>query len=82
MKKKNINVRHPEQSEGCFKILRDKSLRMTGMCESGRSMVEMLGVLAIIGILSVMGILGTRKSEVTGSAVHRNRYARFLPFCP
>ncbi len=31
---------------------------MTKTNESGRSMVEMLGVLAIIGVLSVMGIAG------------------------
>ena len=31
---------------------------MTGNRESGRSMVEMLGVLAIIGVLSVAGIAG------------------------
>ena len=31
---------------------------MTNTNESGRSMVEMLGVLAIIGVLSVMGIAG------------------------
>ena len=31
---------------------------MTNMNESGRSMVEMLGVLAIIGVLSVGGIAG------------------------
>ena len=30
--------------------------------ESGRSMVEMLGVLAIIGVLSVMGIAGYRSA--------------------
>ena len=28
--------------------------------ETGRSMVEMLGVLAIIGVLSVMGLIGYR----------------------
>ena len=31
---------------------------MTGDKETGRSMVEMLGVLAIIGVLSVVGISG------------------------
>lgn len=31
---------------------------MNNTNESGRSMVEMLGVLAIIGVLSVMGIAG------------------------
>jgi len=34
------------------------ALRLTGMTENGRSMVEMLGVLAIIGVLSVGGIAG------------------------
>ena len=34
------------------------SPRMTNDRECGRSMVEMLGVLAIIGILSVTGIIG------------------------
>lgn len=34
------------------------SLRSAGMTECGRSMVEMLGVLAVIGVLSVAGIAG------------------------
>ena len=32
--------------------------------ESGRSMVEMLGVLAIIGVLSVIGVYGYRQAMV------------------
>ena len=36
----------------------ERENKMTNTNESGRSMVEMLGVLAIIGVLSVMGIAG------------------------
>ena len=53
-----LNQCHSEQSEGSCKILRDVSLRMTG--QAGRSMVEMLGVLAVIGVLTVIGITGFR----------------------
>ena len=35
---------------------------MRKVCELGRSMVEMLGVLAIIGVLSVGGIAGYSKA--------------------
>ena len=56
LKTEQLNQCHPEHSEGSCKILRDVSLRMTD--QAGRSMVEMLGVLAIIGVLSVMGIAG------------------------
>ncbi len=70
---------HPERSEGsCYatvmssEILRDKSLRMTWVCEAGRSMVEMLGVLAVIGVLAVMGIRGFQ------SAMTRHRANELL----
>ncbi len=33
---------------------------MTSGCESGRSMVEMLGVLAVMGLLTIIGIAGFR----------------------
>ena len=45
-------------------------------CEKGRSMIEMLGVLAIVGVLSVGGIAGYSKamkkvrSERTSSQLH------------
>ena len=55
---------------------------MTNVNESGRSMVEMLGVLAIIGVLSIGGIAGYtmamnryRANEVIRCVVHR-RYRR------
>ena len=51
MTKKNINK---ELKSAGFPL----SLRSAGMTECGRSMVEMLGVLAVIGILSVGGIAG------------------------
>ena len=47
---------------------------MTNLNESGRSMIEMLGVLAIIGVLSVGGIAGYtqamkkyRSNEITNT---------------
>ena len=40
------------------KVLKDERKRQMKKNESGRSMVEMLGVLAIIGVLSVGGIAG------------------------
>ena len=40
------------------RLILKKGKKMTNTNESGRSMVEMLGVLAIIGVLSVMGIAG------------------------
>ena len=47
--------------------------------ESGRSMVEMLGVLAIIGVLSVGGIagysLGMRRHRANGIADVASKYA-------
>ena len=47
--------------------------------ESGRSMVEMLGVLAIIGVLSVGGIagysLGMRRHRANGVADVASKYA-------
>ena len=66
MQKENLKRCHPEATaeRSChtgatsFKTLRDKSLSMRG--EIGRTMVEMLGVLAIIGILSIGGIMGFR----------------------
>ena len=41
-----------------IKLIKRKGLKMICKNEYGRSMVEMLGVLAIIGVLSVAGILG------------------------
>ena len=38
------------------------TLAMTKNVQSGRSMIEMLGVLAIIGVLSVGGIAGYSKA--------------------
>ena len=38
------------------------ALAMTKSVQSGRSMIEMLGVLAIIGVLSVGGIAGYSKA--------------------
>ncbi|MBR3501778.1 MAG: prepilin-type N-terminal cleavage/methylation domain-containing protein, partial [Alphaproteobacteria bacterium] len=38
------------------------ALAMTENTQSGRSMIEMLGVLAIIGVLSVGGIAGYSKA--------------------
>ncbi|MBR3501600.1 MAG: prepilin-type N-terminal cleavage/methylation domain-containing protein, partial [Alphaproteobacteria bacterium] len=38
------------------------ALAMTKNAQSGRSMIEMLGVLAIIGVLSVGGIAGYSKA--------------------
>ena len=58
LKNEQLNQCHPEHSEGSCKILRDRFLRMTA--ETGRSMVEMLGVLAIIGLLTIIGIAGFR----------------------
>ena len=54
--------------------------------ESGRSMVEMLGVLAIIGVLSVGGIAGytlsMRRHRANGVADLANKYALVLySFC-
>ena len=42
--------------------------------EAGRSMVEMLGVLAIIGVLSVAGIMGYR-SAIAKSAANNAMHA-------
>ena len=41
---------------------------MTMKNESGRSMVEMLGVLAIIGVLSIGGIAGYTANEIIDTA--------------
>ena len=37
-------------------------VRRKGRMENGRSMVEMLGVLAIIGVLSIVGIFGLKNA--------------------
>ncbi len=42
--------------------MEDKTMTMIKTNESGRSMIEMLGVLAIIGVLSVGGIAGYSKA--------------------
>ena len=53
--KKNKNLKsHPEFSSGSHEILN----QVQHNNQAGRSMVEMLGVLAIIGVLSVAGIAG------------------------
>ncbi len=47
--------------------------------EKGRSMIEMLGVLAIIGVLSVVGIAGYSKAmEIYKSNLQRNTLAELL----
>ncbi|MBQ6854769.1 MAG: hypothetical protein IJO11_04945, partial [Alphaproteobacteria bacterium] len=54
--KQRIQKEHQKQV-----ILREKSVQSstsTNPKEKGRSMVEMLGVLAVIGVLSVGGIMG------------------------
>ena len=48
------------------------ALAMTKSVQSGRSMIEMLGVLAIIGVLSVGGIAGYSK------AMHRYRINKYI----
>ena len=45
--------------------------------ESGRSMVEMLGVLAVIGVLSVGGVYGYRMAM---EKMNLNRFQNFLGF--
>ncbi len=70
MKRKIIVRRHPEaRAEGsCLEGYPTTDSRfqnkfgMTGCAESWRSMLEMLGVLAIIGVLSVGGIAGYRSA--------------------
>ncbi|MBO6281217.1 MAG: hypothetical protein J6N49_01660 [Alphaproteobacteria bacterium] len=52
-------------SRACGSRMTGKNIgsRMTSLClQSGRSMIEMLGVLAIIGVLSVGGIAGYSKA--------------------
>ncbi len=44
------------------RIMEDKTMTMIKTNETGRSMIEMLGVLAIIGVLSVGGIAGYSKA--------------------
>ena len=55
MNLKMKNICHPELVSGSRNGFRNK-FGMTG--ESGRSMVEMLGVLAIVGVISIGGIAG------------------------
>ena len=43
-------------------FLREVTMKISNFLQSGRSMVEMLGVLAIIGVLSVGGIAGYSKA--------------------
>ncbi len=45
-----------------FSNIKDFSNKLSGVCNSGRSMLEMIGVLAIIGILNVGGIAGYSKA--------------------
>ena len=64
MQKENVNEQfnqcHPELDSGSHYEIPDQ-VRNDGIgSESGRSMVEMLGVLAIIGVLTVVGITGFR----------------------
>ena len=53
--------RKSKEERGNYRIKqlkKEKEKKMTNVNESGRSMVEMLGVLAIIGVLSIGGIAG------------------------
>ena len=49
-------MENPEENKAM--LLLDSRVKPKNGNETGRSMVEMLGVLAIIGVLSVMGIAG------------------------
>ena len=67
MKKENLNkqlkVCHPELDSGShINMTKTQRFRIrSGMTDvSGRSMVEMLGVLAIIGVLTIIGVAGFR----------------------
>ena len=53
----NESVDKPKMQKE-FDIKQRKGIKMKDTNESGRSMVEMLGVLAIIGVLSIGGIAG------------------------
>ena len=53
MKRKNINM-----SQTLFRKSRHKMSDSTDLEESGRSMVEMLGVLTIAGLISLLGFSG------------------------
>ena len=55
--KNNQKAEHSEQIKPQFGL---NGLRGMRLAEYGRSMVEMLGVLAIIGVLSVAGMMGYR----------------------
>ena len=55
--KNNQKAEHSEQIEPQSRL---NGLRGMYLAEYGRSMVEMLGVLAVIGVLSVAGIMGYR----------------------
>lgn len=60
-----VNQCHPELDSGShINMTETQRFRIkSGMTDvSGRSMVEMLGVLAIIGVLSIMGIAGYRSA--------------------
>ena len=63
-------------------VLRDssRSLRMTS--ETGRSMVEMLGVLAIMGLLTIIGIAGFKiamnKAKANSLVADMNRLAHIV----
>ena len=64
MKNKEIFDKKPILGFWDFKAIMDKT-----RIESGRTMVEMLGVLAVIGILSVVGMIGYRYAK--------NKYGAF-----
>ena len=55
--KNNQKAEHSEQIKPQFGL---NGLRGMRLAEYGRSMVEMLGVLAVIGVLSVAGMMGYR----------------------
>ena len=74
MKKENLDVKtncHSGLDPESHEILNQVQDDNIGS-ESGRSMVEMLGVLAVIGVLSVMGIMGFK------SAMTRHRANELL----
>ena len=55
------------------------STKLAGGVQYGRSMIEMLGVLAIIGVLSVGGIAGYSKAmRMWRSNIQRNMIAEFI----
>jgi type II secretory pathway pseudopilin PulG len=54
----NINSPCDKREDESLILNKERNKKMMNTNESGRSMVEMLGVLAIIGVLSIGGIAG------------------------